>query len=198
MTRPAVLAVLLSAWPLHGIAAQHGWQMQTDSGGFDKPSTSLVALSTDRTARLELTCIETPMARDGRNWLEYLPWIGLTIDGQLGFFDFSNDYFVLVRARFLPDSTIVPTSWRSLTSSGHGNVIVAKWVRDHPDYLARDMRRDKNAMEKGLLTELRQADTLQAELNLYGRNSLVVRFPIRNHDTLEQFLTKCTVTPEQF
>jgi len=196
MTRAAVLVLLLSAWPLHGVGAQQGWQVQTDSGGFDKPSTSLLSLSTDRAAILALSCVETPMARDGRNWVEYLPRVGVSIDGRLGFFDFSDDYSVIVRARFLPDSTVVPTSWQSLASSGHGNVIVARWVRDHPDYLAR--MRDTSAMSKGLLNELRQADTLQAELNLYGRNSLVVRFPIHNHDTLERFLTRCTVTPEEF
>src|SRR5207245_848899 len=116
------------------------------------PSASLVALSTDRNATLELTCIETPMRRDGVSLVEYLPWIGLSVDSRLGFVNFGSDYFVLVRARFLPDSTIVATSWKSLAGSGRGNVVVAEWVRDHPDYLARDMRRDKKAMEEGLLT----------------------------------------------
>jgi hypothetical protein len=137
------------------------------------------------------------MARDGVRWNEYLPWLGLTLDARLGFFDFSNDYLVLVRARFLPDSTIEATSWKSLAGSGHGNVIVAERVRDHPDYIARDMRGDRNAMEEGLLNKLRRADTLQAKLDLYGRNSLVVRFAIQNRDVLELFLKKCTVAPER-
>src|SRR5690242_16172368 len=100
ISRP-LFAALLLALPLRQVAAQQGWQVQTDSDGFDKPSTSLVALSADRSARLELTCIETPMARDGVRWVEYLPWVGLTLDGRFGFFDFAGDYFVLVRARFL-------------------------------------------------------------------------------------------------
>jgi len=194
VTGPLVLVVLLSAWPLHGIAAQHGWQVQTDSGGLDKPSPRLLAVDTDSSARLDLRCIETPMTRDGKNLVQYRPWITLAIGEQLGFFTFSNDYVVVVRARFLPDSTIVATGWRSLASSGQGNAIVSTEVLDHPNYL----ERDKHAMEKGLLTELRHADTLQAELNLYGGKSLLVRFPIRNHDALEQFLTRCTITPEPF
>jgi hypothetical protein len=191
-----LLAAVLAAVPLGGLTAQQGWQVQTDSDGFEKPSTSLVAMSTDRSTQLELTCIETPMRRDSHSWVEYLPWIGLTLDSHLGFFDFSGEGFVLIRARFLPDSTIENTSWKSQAASGHGNMIVAEWVRDHPDYVARELHGNTNAMEEGLLTKLRRADTLQAKLDLYGRSSLVVRFPIRNHGVLEQFLTKCTVAPE--
>jgi len=169
-----MLAVVLTVLPLGGIAAQRGWRVQVDSNGFDEPSTSLVAWSTDKKARLELAC--EPLISGDFKTVDL--WIGLEVDRRLGFFNSYGSGDVFVDARFLPDSTIVQLSLQVHVSSGH------------PNYASIIIHDDKLAM-------LRRADTLQAKLPLYGRPSLVVRFPIRNRDLLEKFLTKCPVASEQ-
>lgn len=192
--RAVLAAALMTTLPLGHVAAQEGWRVQTNSDGFEKPSTSLVVSSADRRALLDLYCRETPMKRGDSSWVEYLPEIGLTLDRRLGFFNFvGGNYYVFGRARFLPDSEIVTTDWESLAASGHANVIIAEHVRDYPNYFVDDGK----ATVEGLLNKLRRADTLQAQFELYGKGSITLRFAIRNHDTLEHFLTKCTVGPEQ-
>jgi len=170
-----MLAVLLTVLPLAGIAAQQGWKVRVDSNGFDEPSRSLVARSTDGYARLSLSC--EPLIIGELNTVDV--WFALEVDRRLGFYNFyGSGNYVFVDARFLPDSTIVHLSLQVHVSSGH------------PNYASIIIHKDELAM-------LRRADTLQAKLPLYGRRSLVVRFPIRNRDVLDKFLTKCPVAPEQ-
>src|SRR2546423_911547 len=118
MMCPTILAMLLTVLPLGGIAAQQGWKVQVDSNGFDKPSRSLVARSTDGHVRLSLSC--EPLIIGELKTVDV--WIALEVDRRLGFFNFfGSGNYVLVDARFLPDSTIVELSLQVHVSSGHPN-----------------------------------------------------------------------------
>ncbi len=171
-----VLALLLTA---QSAAAQ--WRPDSSTGGLSGPQRHLTVTSRERNARLLVWCAEPVTFQ-------------LDMDQHLGIFDFYGTDYVFLKARFLPDTMIYPTTWNSRAGSGYGSTADngrIDWVGTSlpPDSAERQAWEDRH--QGTLLDKLTHATAVQIELVTYGRGDHVATYTIPNHDLLEHFVAAC-------
>ena len=171
-----VLALLLTA---QSAAAQ--WRPDSSTGGLSGPKRYLTVASSEGNARLLVWCSEPVTFQ-------------LDMDRRLGIFDFYGTDYVFLKARFLPDTMIYPTTWNSRAGSGYGSTADngrIDWVGTSlpPDSAERQAWEDRH--QATLLDKLTHAPAFQIELVTYGRGDHVATFKIPNHDVLELFAARC-------
>ena len=172
---------IIGALLLTSQSAAAQWRMKTESGGLRGPVHYLTVASRERNADLSVTCSEPVMFQ-------------LDMDWRLGIFDFYGaDYFVFLKARFLPDTTVYDTHWQSRAGSGYPStaddgMIDTVRVSDPTSLAAGSPYQDRRAQ---LLAKLTHATTFEVELHTYGRGRPVATFRIHNHDVFDHFVTSC-------
>src|SRR5437867_5663604 len=98
----------------------------------------------------------------------------LDMDRRLGIFDFYGaDYFVFLKARFLPDTTVYDTHWQSRAGSGYPStaddgMIDTVRVSDPTSLAAGSHYQDRRAQ---FFAKLTNATTFEVELHNYNRIS---------------------------
>lgn len=153
----------------------HGWEKSTARDGFSEWPQLIVA-SADSTAVLSMACVKVAWQHQ----------VHIQLGTTAEVFVHSGRYDrVFVDARFLPDSSIVTTVWRSQASSGSGNIaIFADELRQYRDPLT-------EKMTKGFLDRLTEATAVQLALPIYAHDRVVATFPIPNRAVLVEFLSRC-------